>query len=75
MALSTVLVIGVVAGGTGGAIAIAGGGSSSGNAARSQYCPPASANGKGDVNSKSQSDTGKRCGQQPARPSLGSKAK
>jgi hypothetical protein len=75
MALSTMLVAGAVAGATGGAIAIAGGGNGNGNAAKAQYCPPASANGKGDVHSKSQSDTGKRCGQQPAGATLGSKGK
>ncbi len=74
MALSTMLVLGVLVGGAGGALALTGG-SSSGNAAKTQYCPPASQNGKGDANSKSNSDTGKRCGQQPATPTLGGKAK
>jgi hypothetical protein len=70
MALTMMLVLGVMVSGAGGALALSGS-SSSGNAARSQYCPPASANGQGGQNSNSQSDTGRRCGQRTGVGTLG----
>jgi hypothetical protein len=70
LALTMMLVLGVMVSGAGGALALSGS-SGSGNAARSQYCPPASANGQGGQNSNSQSETGRRCGQRTGAGTLG----
>lgn len=63
IALTTMLVLGVLVSGTGGALALSGD-AGSGSAARSQYCPPGSQNAQGGKNSNSNNATGRRCGQQ-----------
>lgn len=63
LALTTMLLSGLLLTGGGGALALSGD-SGSGNAARSQYCPPGSQNGQGGQNTNSENATGRRCGQQ-----------
>ena len=61
------LALAVTTTGTGAALAVTGQFSSNGNsAATSQYCPPASQNGKGGQNGKPGNGKGKKCGQQGA---------
>jgi hypothetical protein len=63
IAITAILAMGVLMSGTGATLALTGP-SSSGSAARAQYCPPASQNGQGGQNSNSQNTNGRRCGQQ-----------
>jgi hypothetical protein len=63
------LALAVTTTGTGAALAVTGQFSSNGNsAAKSQYCPPGSQNGKGGQNGNNGNGKGKACGQRGSRP-------